>query len=204
MIILSIIFNIILTTKKGRTMSYIKEIKSYIPYNEQEQKDKDLILNCINNFSDVLTRENTLAHITSSGYIVNKNRDKTLMIFHKIYNSWSWTGGHADGDSNLLKVAIKEATEETGLKNVKPISENIFSLDVLTVDGHIKNGEYVSSHLHLSVAYLLEADESEELIINEDETRGVKWIPINKVDYYSSEPYMIEVYKKFNEKIKSY
>lgn len=185
-------------------MSYIKEIKSYIPYNEQEQKDKDLILNCINNFSDVLTRENTLAHITSSGYIVNKNRDKTLMIFHKIYNSWSWTGGHADGDSNLLKVAIKEATEETGLKNVKPISENIFSLDVLTVDGHIKNGEYVSSHLHLSVAYLLEADESEELIINEDETRGVKWIPINKVDYYSSEPYMIEVYKKFNEKIKSY
>ena len=204
MIILSIIFNIIHTTKKGRTMSYIKEIKSYIPYNEQEQKDKDLILNCINNFSDVLTRENTLAHITSSGYIVNKNRDKTLMIFHKIYNSWSWTGGHADGDSNLLKVAIKEATEETGLKNVKPISENIFSLDVLTVDGHIKNGEYVSSHLHLSVAYLLEADESEELIINEYETRGVKWIPINKVDYYSSEPYMIEVYKKFNEKIKSY
>ena len=72
------------------------------------------------------------------------------------------------------------------------------------MDGHIKNGEYVSSHLHLSVAYLLEADESEELIINEDETRGVKWIPINKVDYYSSEPYMIEVYKKFNEKIKSY
>lgn len=126
------------------------------------------------------------------------------MIFHKIYNSWSWTGGHADGDSDLLKVAIKEASEETGLKNIKPISKDIFSLDVLTVNGHLKNGEYVSSHLHLSVAYLLEADENEELVVNEDETKGVKWVPIDKVDSYSSEPYMIGVYNKFNEKIKSY
>ena len=182
-------------------MSYINDIKSYTPYNEQETADKELILNCINKFQNILTRENTLAHITSSGYIVNKTRDKTLMIFHKIYNSWSWTGGHADGDSDLLKVAIKEAQEETGLKNINPISKDILSLDVLTVDGHIKKGNYVSSHLHLSVAYLLEADENEELIVNEDETKGVKWIPIKDVDKYSTEPFMIEVYKKFNEKI---
>lgn len=183
-------------------MDYIKSIQNYKPYNEQESRDKELILSCLNNFSDILTRENTVAHITSSGYIVNKNRDKTLMIFHKIYNSWSWTGGHADGYSDLLKVAIKEAKEETGLKNVIPISEDILSLDVLTVDGHVKKGNYISSHLHLSVAYLLEADEDEELIINEDETKGVMWIPINEVDKYSTEPYMIEVYKKFNKKIK--
>lgn len=187
---------------KGKMMNYIKEIKSYIPYNKQEERDKELILNCINNFSNILTRENKLAHITSSGYIVNKNKDKTLMIFHKIYNSWSWTGGHADGDSDLLKVAIKEASEETGLNNLKPLGNNILSLDVLTVDGHEKKGQYVSSHLHLSIAYLLEADENEELIINEYETNGVKWIPITEVGSYSTEPYMIEIYKKFNDKIK--
>lgn len=184
-------------------MNYIEDIKSYIPYNEQEKMDKELILNCINNFPNLLTRENALAHITSSGYIVNKNRDKTLMIFHKIYDSWSWTGGHADGDSDLLKVAIKEGFEETGIKNLKPINEDIFSLDVLTVDGHIKKGKYVSSHLHLSVCYLLEGDENEELIVNEDETKGVMWIPINEVNKYSSEPYMIKLYEKFNEKIKN-
>ena len=184
-------------------MSYIEAIKSYTPYNEQEQLDKELILNCINNFSDTLTRENAIAHITSSGYIVNKNRDKTLMIFHKIYDSWSWTGGHADGDSDLLKVAIKEGFEETGVKNLKPVSNDIFSLDVLTVDGHMKKGKYVSSHLHLSVCYLLEADENEELIINEDETKGVMWIPINEVNKYSSEPYMVKLYEKLNEKIKT-
>ncbi|MGL5693849.1 MAG: NUDIX hydrolase, partial [Peptostreptococcaceae bacterium] len=143
------------------------------------------------------------AHITSSGYIVNKNRDKVLMIYHKIYNSWSWTGGHADGDSDLLKVAIKEASEETGIKNIKPINEEILSLDVLTVDGHVKKEKYISSHLHLSVAYLLEGDENDKLIVNEDETNGVKWIPINDVSLYSTEPYMIKVYEKFNDKIKN-
>ena len=67
----------------------------------------------------------------------------------------------------------------------------------------MKKGKYVSSHLHLSVCYLLEGDENEELIVNEDETKGVMWIPINEVNKYSSEPYMIKLYEKFNEKIKN-
>ena len=97
-------------------MNWIESIKNYIPYNDQEIKDKDLIMECINKFDDILTRENSIAHITSSGYIVNKDRSKVLMIYHNIYQSWSWTGGHADGDYDLLHVAIKEAKEETGLK----------------------------------------------------------------------------------------
>ena len=136
-------------------MSFIDDIRRYNPYNEQEVKDKELIMDAIVRYDNILTRENIVMHITSSGYIVNKNRDKVLMIYHKIYDSWAWTGGHADGDSDLLHVAIKEAEEETGLKNVKPAYEDIFSLDVLTVDGHIKRGKYVSSHLHLNVTYLL-------------------------------------------------
>ena len=126
-------------------MDWIKDIENYEPYNEQEIKDKDLILKCIKLHDDILTRENTIAHITSSGYIVNKSRTKVLMIYHKIYKSWAWTGGHADGDSNLLHVAIKEAKEETGLKNVTPITENILGLDVLNVNGHVKKGKYIYS-----------------------------------------------------------
>lgn len=184
-------------------MNWIYNIKNYIPYNEQEKSDKNIILSIIDNNSDILTRENKVTHITSSGYIVNKNRDKILMIFHKIYNSWSWTGGHADGDSDLLHVAIKEAIEETGVQEFTPISDEIFSLDILPVKGHIKKGEFISPHLHLSIAYLLEANENSTLTINEEETKGVMWIPINELDKYCSEPEMLEVYKKFNEKIKN-
>ena len=184
-------------------MNWIESIKNYIPYNSQEAKDKDLIIECINKFNNILTRENLIAHITSSGYIVNKERSKVLMIYHNIYQSWSWTGGHADGDSNLLHVAIKEAKEETGLKNVTPITENILGLDVLNVNGHVKKGKYISSHLHLSIAYLLEANEQDELIINEEETNGVKWIPIDELHIHCTEDHIVKtVYSKFNKKIK--
>lgn len=183
-------------------MNWVKQIESYIPYNEQELKDKELILQCITTYNNILTRENPLAHITSSGYIVNKNRDKVLMIHHNIYKTWAWTGGHADGDNDLLYVAIKEAKEETGVEKVRPITSDILSLDVLPVVGHFKNGNYVSAHLHLSIAYLLECDESEELIIKEDENSGVKWIPINEIHLYSNELDMIKLYNKFNKKIK--
>ena len=184
-------------------MNWIDDIKNYVPYNEQEKKDKELILNAISNYNNILDRECSIAHITSSGYIVNKSRTKVLMIYHKLYNSWAWTGGHADGDCDLLHVAIKEAKEEKGLTNVTAVTNDILGLDVLNVNGHIKNNKYVSSHLHLSVAYLLEANEDDELIVNEEETNGVQWIPIDKLDTYCSEPYIIEsVYNKFNKKIK--
>lgn len=181
--------------------NWIEEVKNYNPYNEQEEKDKELILKCINDYDDLLFRENPIAHITSSGYIVNKNRTKVLMIHHNIYNTWAWTGGHADGDKDLIHVAIKEAMEETGVKNFKLVSNEILSLDVLPVTGHIKKNKYVSSHLHLSVAYLLETDENENLVIKEDENSGVMWIPIDRIAEYSSEPHMINLYNKFNEKI---
>lgn len=185
-------------------MNWIDAIKNYKPFNDQEASDKEAILYSIDNFNNLLTRENPLAHITSSGYIVNKDKTKVLMIYHNIYKSWSWTGGHADGDDDLLYVAIKEAKEETGVKNIKPLDNKIFSLDVLPVPAHIKKGKNIASHLHLSVAYLLEADENDELIIKEDENSGVKWIPIDEVSKYSTEADMIKLYEKFNDRIKKY
>lgn len=184
-------------------MGWIEEIKNYTPYNEQELEDKRTILYAINEFDNLLTRDNPLAHMTSSGYIVNKSRTKVLMIHHNIYNTWSWTGGHADGDNDLLHVAIKEAMEETGVKNIKPVTEEILSLDVIEVIGHVKRENYVSAHLHLNVCYLLEGDEADELVVKADENSGVKWLPIDRLHEYSNEPHMVLLYNKFNEKIKA-
>ena len=183
-------------------MNWMESIKTYNPCNEQEKKDKEIILYCIGKFKNILSRDNEIAHITSSAFVLNKTKDKVLMVYHNIYNSWSWTGGHADGEEDLLAVAIKEAKEETGVKNIYPVSSDIFSLDILTVLGHIKRGKYVSPHLHLSVAYLIEADENELLIVKADENSDVKWIPIDEVNTYSNEPHMQKVYKKLISKIK--
>lgn len=134
---------------------------------------------------------------------MNTTMDKVLMVHHNIYNTWAWTGGHADGDSDLLYVALKEAKEETGVDNIKPLSEEIVSIDILPVYGHIKKGKYISAHLHLSIAYVLIADENEELTMKEDENSGVRWIPVDKISDFSNEPYLIEIYNKIIQKAKN-
>ena len=178
-----------------------EQIEHFEPFNEQERADKEMMLEYINTFTDVLTRENKMCHFTASNWIVNKERTKVLMIYHNIYQSWAWTGGHADGDGNLLHVALKEAQEETGLNHLKVLKQEIYSLEILTVDSHIKRGNFVPSHLHLDCCYLLEADENEQLKVKEDENSGVKWIDINKVIEITNEPKMVPIYQKLNDKL---
>ncbi|TCT15590.1 ADP-ribose pyrophosphatase YjhB (NUDIX family) [Natranaerovirga pectinivora] len=182
-------------------MSWIKGIEGFRPYNEQEKKDKELILQYIHQFNDILTRDNQLVHITSSGFVLNKEKDKVLMVHHNIFNAWSLPGGHADGEEDLLNVAIKEVQEETGVMNVAPITIDIIALDILPVLGHMKKGQYNSAHLHLSVVYLLEVDEDEPLTVKKDENSDVKWIPIDEVVKCSNEPHMQKVYNKIISKI---
>ena len=182
-------------------MGLKEQIENYIPYNEQEQVDKEMMLEYMNTFKDVLTRENKMCHFTASNWIVNKERTKVLMIYHNIYQSWAWTGGHADGNEDLLQVALKEAHEETGLTNLKLLNDNIFGLQILTVDSHRKRGKFVPSHLHLDCCFLLEANEKEPLRMKEDENSGVEWVDIHKATEVTKELKMVPIYQKLNDKL---
>lgn len=182
-------------------MNWMDSIKKYIPCNEQEQKDKEIVLKCLDVYDDLLNRANELVHMTSSGFVVNQERSKVLMVYHTIYNSWSWTGGHADGNGDLLAIAIKEAREETGIKTLRPVSAEIVSLDLLPVLGHHKKGRYVAPHLHISAAFILEGDEGEALAVKPDENSGVRWIALEELDRYVQEEHMKPVYQKITAKI---
>ena len=93
--------------------------------------------------------------------------------------------------------------EETGIKNVIPIFKNIYSIEIISVNGHEKSEKYISSHVHLNVTYLLEADENEKIHIKEDENSGVKWVPIDNVLDLTSETWVRDrVYAKIIEKMK--
>lgn len=177
-------------------MKYLRELVSFEPTCEQEVKDKEIIMGYISRYPDtVLTRECTMGHITASSMIFNTSRDKVLMVYHNIYKSWSWTGGHADGEEDLFRVATREAREETGIATLYALG-GLYALDVLPVWGHWKNGSYVTAHMHLNLTYLLEADEEEELRVKEDENSGVRWIPISQLKEFVTELDMIPVYEK--------
>lgn len=180
-----------------------EKIEKYVPYNEQEKNDKKIMLQYLEQFDNILTRKNEFAHFTASSWVLNKEKTKVLMIYHNIYQSWAWTGGHADGESDLLQTAIRELREETGVQNVKVLDDNIFSLEVICVNGHVKKGKYVSSHVHLNLTYLLEVDENEKLQIKEDENSNVKWIPIEEIPKKVNEKWIEEnIYQKLNKKLR--
>ncbi len=182
----------------------IKQLENYTPYNEKEAAEKAAMLEFISRNPDCLSRENTVAHFATSPWIVNKDRTKVLMIYHNIYKSWSWAGGHADGESDLLAVCKREIAEETGLTDVKLLSDGIFAINILTVEPHIKKGRYIHSHLHMDVEYLFEAEENLPLKIKEDENSAVGWIEINRINEFVTEEKMKPVYALLVEKMKYY
>ncbi|MDD7483624.1 MAG: NUDIX hydrolase, partial [Clostridia bacterium] len=124
-----------------------------------------------------------------------------LMVYHNLYDSWSWCGGHADGETDLLQVALREAKEETGVCHIAPVSPQIFSVEILPVFGHEKRGRYVPSHLHMNVTYLLRADERDVLHPCEGENSGVRWFTPQEALTASTEKWMTErIYRKLVEK----
>ena len=176
------------------------QIESYVPFDETEEKIKDYLLKWIDTFDDVLTRENEFAHFASSAFVVNKDRTKMLVVYHNIYDAWIFPGGHADGEENLLSVAIREVEEETSLKT-KVLDNSIFAISASPIVGHIKREKYVPAHTHLDVVYLLEADDKETLAFREDESKGVKWITFEEAIGDNIVDFIRPVHKRLIKKL---
>ena len=180
----------------------IRRIEAYIPVNAQETEDRLRILDFLQKNEDAFLRTNRTAHMTASAWVVNPERTKVLMAYHRIYDSWAWLGGHADGEEDLLAVAVKEVREESGVHEVHPVNGEILSLEVLPVFGHEKRGVYVSSHLHMNVTYLLEVDDRQGLFVNPEENSAVGWFRPEEALAHSTEPWFVErIYRKLNAKV---
>ena len=184
-------------------MNLTSVLKTYRPWNRQEEQDIAEILRRLEQGEELYTRNNAAAHLTVSAWVVSPDRTQVLMAYHNLYDSWAWLGGHADGERDLLAVALREVQEESGISAV-PVSSDIFSVEILPVAGHEKNGTYLPSHLHLNVTFLLEADPTAPVRTKEDENSRVGWFRAEDAVSASSEPWIRDrIYRKLCEKVQA-
>lgn len=174
-----------------------QEIASFIPYTEAEAETKAALLAHIDTYGDrILDRDCAAGHITCSGFILSPDLTQTLMAYHLIYGSVGWTGGHADGDPDLLGVALREAREETSVTQLYPLTRRILSIDALPVPPHEKHGNPVPEHLHFNVTYGLIAPVSQPVAAKPDENRDVRWLETAEIAQFCTETHMLPIYEK--------
>ena len=154
----------------------LKKLKQYKPSSESDQKNLNLVIRFVEENSNCFERSNLAGHITGSAWILNHNKTKVLLCHHKKFEKWIQLGGHADGESDILKVALKEAIEESGLKNIKILSEEIFDLDVHIVPIY-KN---IPAHFHYDIRFSFEANDQENFIVS-DESLDLQWFDFGDV-----------------------
>lgn len=153
---------------------------------------KNDMLSFIEENVDCFERSLEIGHITGSSWLLNKAGDKTLLMHHKKLDKWLQLGGHADGDSDILAVAIKEAQEESGITSIEPVMSTIFDIDIHKIPAH----GAIKEHFHYDVRFLLKVTGDEDISIN-GESNELRWIGKNRKELLSSEPSVVRMFDKW-------
>jgi len=145
----------------------------------------------INTYPNCFDRELLIGHVTGSAWILDSSGQFVLLMHHRKLNRWFQPGGHCDGDSDVMAVALKEAIEETGAKDIKAVHEYIFDVDV----HEIPERKGIPTHLHYDIRFLFTADKDSPLLINE-ESNDLAWVELSKVKELNNEDSIIRMVLK--------
>lgn len=132
-------------------------------------------------------------HVTGSAWVVNGDGSEVLLTHHRKLNCWLQLGGHADGDPDVLSVALNEAKEESGLLDFTPVGQGIFDIDIHPIPARPNEPE----HLHYDVRYVLQANGSLEYTVS-DESHDLKWVALDEVRTLTDEESMMRMVKKWS------
>ncbi len=158
-----------------RRTQLIQLLDEYFPTDSAEIKFKEDTLKFIKANKNCFERSNKEGHITGSAWLLNKDMSKALLMHHTKLDRWFQLGGHADGESDILRVAIKEAQEESGINDIVPVHSKIFDIDIHLIPENKKE----KAHYHYDVRFLLKVTSNEDIIQNR-ESKELRWISKNK------------------------
>lgn len=166
-------------------------LHTYHPSNE-EREFKDRMLTFIKAHADCFERTLAEGHITASSWLLNKDGSKALLMHHAKLNQWLQLGGHCDGNSDVLAVAIKEAQEESGITHIIPVRAEIFDIDIHLIPAHKKE----AVHYHYDVRFFLQVA-SDEAIVQNHESHDLRWVGKNQNDLPTVGASVIRMFHKW-------
>lgn len=166
-------------------------LRSYRASDAHESAMRDRIIAFIEAHPDCFERSLLVGHITGSAMIVNRQRTHTLLTHHGKLDKWLQLGGHSDGDPDTLAVARREAEEESGLRGLAAVSDEVFDVDVHPIPARKLEPE----HFHYDVRFLFEADDAEPLVIT-SESKELAWVPLAELERYTTEESMLRMARK--------
>ncbi len=169
----------------------LSKLNNYHPFDAHEHSMRQRIIEFVKENPNCFDRTLLIGHITASALIINKQRTLTLMTHHYKLEKWLQLGGHSDGNPDPLNVALREAEEESGLKTITPVSEDIFDVDV----HEIPTRKNEPAHYHFDIRFLFEADDNQKLIIT-NESKELMWIPLIKMEEYTAEESVMRMVRK--------
>lgn len=153
----------------------IELLRAYVPSDSEEKIYKERMLEFIAQHDDCFERSLAIGHFTGSAWLLNHDESHVLLMHHAKLDKWMQLGGHCDGDSDVLAVALKEAQEESGISNIIPVSEDIFDIDIHLIPAFGNNQE----HYHYDVRFLLQVNGPEPFVQNR-ESKELRWIGKNR------------------------
>jgi 8-oxo-dGTP pyrophosphatase MutT (NUDIX family) len=164
---------------------------SFIEENYYKLKMLDLLKNHPNPFE-----RDCPSHFTASAFLLNSDRSKFLLMHHRKLDKWFQPGGHCDGNENILEVSIKEAREESGINEIRAISEKIYDIDIHLIP-KIHNEE---EHYHYDVRFLLQTIDNDSLFKNK-ESKDIRWVSFDCFDEFSINDNLKRMIKKYQNQI---
>lgn len=175
-----------------KTLSLVELLTCYNPTDTAECEYKKIILNFLKDYPNAFERSFDVGHITASAWLVNKNNTKALLMHHKKLDIWVQLGGHCDGNTDALAVAIKEAQEESGIMGIQPVSGAVFDIDIHLIPENKKE----KAHYHYDIRFLLQVMSDEDYVQNE-ESNALMWIDKNTYELPTKERSVTRMFDKW-------
>ena len=161
-------------------------------YETSDLNIKSRIITFIKQYENCFERSLDIGHITASSWLLNYNKTMALLTHHKKLGDWLQLGGHCDGDPNVLNVAIREATEESGLDGIIALSPEIFDIDIHLTPANSNDGE----HSHYDIRFLLQATLDQNIKVSH-ESHDLRWVDKNIINLPTENKSVVRMYQKW-------